>query len=86
MDGESLLTKLDINGVAVSTGCNCSNVNLSVSHVLNAIGLSNDDARCSVRFSLGKNNSYEEIDKAVAIIAKSVEELREFSSTYGMKT
>ena len=85
VDGESLLTKLDINGVAVSTGYNCSNVGVSVSHVLSAIGLNNDDARCSVRFSLGKNNSYEEIDKAIAVIAKSVEELRAISSTYGMK-
>ena len=86
VDGESLLTKLDINGIAVSSGSACSNDYLSVSHVMAAIGLNNDDARCTVRFSLGKNNSYEELDKAVAIITRSVEELREFSSTYGMKT
>jgi len=86
VDGESLLTKLDINGVAVSTGSACASESLAVSHVLSAIGLNNDDARCTIRFSLGKNNSYEEIDKAVGIIAKSVEDLRAFSSTYGMKT
>lgn len=86
VDGESLLTKLDMNGVAVSTGSACSSKNLSVSHVMTAIGLNNDDARCTVRFSMGKNNSYEELDKAIAIIARSVEELRAFSSTYGMKT
>ena len=85
VDGESLLTKLDINGVAVSTGSACNSKILSVSRVLTAIGLNNDDARCTVRFSLGKNNSYEELDKAVSIIAKCVEELRAFSSTYGMK-
>lgn len=86
VDGESLLTKLDINGIAVSTGSACNNANLSVSHVMKAIGLKTDDARCVIRFSFGKNNSYEEIDKAVAVITKSVEELRAFSSTYGMKT
>lgn len=86
VDGESLLTKLDINGVAVSTGSACSSKSLLVSPVLSAIGLNNDDARCTIRFSLGKNNSYEEIDKAVGVIAKSVEDLRAFSSTYGMKT
>ncbi len=86
VDGESLLTKLDMNGVAVSTGSACSIEPLSVSHVMTAIGLKTDDARCVIRFSIGKNNSYEELDKAIAIIAKSVEELREFSSTYGMKT
>ncbi|MBO5954403.1 MAG: cysteine desulfurase [Clostridia bacterium] len=84
VDGESLLTKLDLNGVTVSTGSD-GLTNLPVSQVLSAIGLNNDRARCSVRFSLGKNNSYEELDKAVAIIARSVEELRAFSSTYGMK-
>ena len=51
-----------------------------------AIGLKTDDATCVIRFSIGKNNSYDELDKAIAIIAQSVEELRAFSSTYGMKT
>ncbi len=85
VDGESLLAKLNIKGVAVSTGSACSSDTLTVSHVMTAIGLNNDDARCTIRFSIGKNNSYEDLDKAVAIITKSVEELRAFSSTYGMK-
>ncbi len=85
VDGESLLTKLDMNGIAVSTGCACSSNSLTVSHVMQAIGLANDNAKATIRFSFGKNNSYEEIDKAVSIIAHSVEQLREFSSTYGMK-
>lgn len=85
IDGESLMTKLDMNGVAISTGSACSSETI-VSPVLKAIGMNNDNARCTVRFSLGKNNSYEELDRAIAIIAKSVEELRAFSSTYGMKT
>ena len=85
VDGESLLTKLDLNGIAVSTGSACSSNSLTVSHVMTAIGLTNDNARCTVRFSLGKNNSYEELDKAVSIIAKCATELRAFSSTYGLK-
>lgn len=86
IDGESLLTKLDMNGIAVSTGSLSSINDFSVSYVLSAIGLSNDNAKSTVRFSFGKNNSYEEIDKAISIIARAVEELREISSTYGMKT
>ncbi len=86
VDGESLLTKLDINGVAVATGSACTSNSLSVSHVMTAIGLDNDDARSTVRFSLGKNNSYEELDSAISIIKRSVNELREYSSTYGSKT
>lgn len=85
VDGESLLTKLDLNGIAISVGSACSSKELSVSHVISAIGLKNDDARCTVRFSIGKNNSYEELDKAISIITNSVEELRSYSSTYGMK-
>lgn len=85
VDSESLVAKLDLNGVAVSTGSDCHQNILSVSHVAKALGYNNDDARCVVRFSFGKNNSYEEIDKAIAVVAKSVEELRAFSSTYGMK-
>lgn len=86
VDGESLLTKLDLNGVAVSTGSACSTNSLTVSHVLTAIGLTNDNARSTIRFSLSKNNSYDEIDKAIAIIKRCVDELRAYSSTYGIKT
>ena len=85
VDGESLLTKLDIAGVAVSTGSACTSNSLTVSHVMQAIGLKNDNARSTIRFSLGKNNSYEQLDEAIKIISKSVEELRAYSSTYGMK-
>ena len=81
-----MLTKLDLNGVAVSTGSACTSNSLAVSHVISAIGLSNDDAKSTIRFSLGKNNSYEELDEALSIIKKSVEELRAYSSTYGAKT
>ena len=85
VDDEALLAKLDMEGLAVSTGGACSCGNFEISHVIKAIGLPNDMAKSTVRFSFGKNNSYEEIDKAIAIITRAVEELREYSSTYGMK-
>ncbi len=85
VDGESLMTKLDMAGVAVSMGSACTSNSLTVSHVLTAIGLSNDNARSTIRFSLGKNNSYEELDRAVGIIKRNVEDLRAYSSTYSSK-
>ena len=85
IDGEALLTKLDMAGIAISTGGACSCSNFETSHVVKALGLANDLAKSTVRFSFGKNNSYEEIDKAIAVIVRAVEELREYSSTYGMK-
>lgn len=85
IDGESLLTKLDMNGVAVSTGSACTSNSLSVSHVMEAIGLSNEAAHGTIRISLSKNNSFEELDAAIAIIKRSVDELRAYSSTYGLK-
>ena len=86
VDGVSLLTKLDLKGIAVSTGSACTSNSLAVSHVITALGFSNDEARSTIRFSFGKNNTYEEIDNAIVIIAKAVAELREFSSTYSSKT
>lgn len=85
IDGESLLTKLDMNGVAVSVGSACTSGSISISHVMASIGLSNEDARSTLRFSLGINNSFEELDEAVMIIKKCVNELREYSSTYGLR-
>jgi len=82
VDGDSLMAKLDMQGVAISLGGASST---SVSHVIKALGVPTDNAKATVRFSLGKNNSYEELDKAVSAIAKSVQSLREYSSTYGMK-
>ena len=81
VNAESLMPNLDLNGVAVSSGCEDTNI----SHVLSALGIDNDSASCSIRFSFGKNNSYEEIDKAISIISICVEDLRSYSSTFGMK-
>ena len=85
VDGESLMTKLDMNGIAVSMGSACTSNSLKVSHVISAIGIQADNARSTIRFSFSTSNTFEEIDKAIAIIKQAVDELRAYSSTYSMK-
>ena len=82
IDGSALLMMLDLKGVYISTGSACMANALDTSHVIRAIGLSEDMAKGTVRFSFSKNNEPEEIDKAIAIIKESVSKLRAFSPTY----
>jgi cysteine desulfurase len=77
--GEALVIALDLQGIACSTGAACSSGAVEPSHVLTAIGLSHDEARSSLRFSLGRTTTAEEIDEAVAIIPRVVERLRALS-------
>jgi len=77
--GEALVIGLDLQGIACSTGAACSSGAVEPSHVLMAIGLSHDEARSSLRFSLGRPTTTEEIDEAVAIIPRVVERLRALS-------
>lgn len=77
--GESLLMALDLQGIACSTGAACSSGSTEPSHVLLAAGLSHDDARSSLRFSLGRASMAEEIDFAIATIPSVVERLRAIS-------
>ncbi len=77
--GEALVIALDLQGIACSTGAACSSGAVEPSHVLTAIGLSHDEARSSLRFSLGRLTTAEEIDEAVAIIPRVVERLRALS-------
>ncbi len=77
--GEALLIALDLQGIACSTGAACSSGAVGPSHVLLAIGLSPDEARSSLRFSLGRNTTAEEIDQAIAIIPQALERLRALS-------
>src|SRR5580704_581011 len=66
--GEALVIALDLQGVACSTGAACSSGAVEPSHVLLAIGQSPDEARSSLRFSLGRATNAAEIDRAIAII------------------
>lgn len=80
VEGEALSTLLDLSGIAVSTGSACSaGTSHNQSHVLKAIGLSNEDAQGTIRFSFGVNNTKAEIDIVVEELKKDVEKLRELS-------
>jgi cysteine desulfurase len=77
--GEALVIALDLQGIACSTGAACSSGAVGPSHVLMAIGLSPDEARSSLRFSLGRTTTSEEIDQIIALIPRAVERLRALS-------
>jgi cysteine desulfurase len=77
VDGESLLISLDLKGIAVSTGSACASGSLEPSHVLQAFGLSREEVRGSLRFSLGAYTTREEIDYAVSVLAETITRLRE---------
>jgi len=82
IDGEAMVIALDLKGLAVSTGAACSSGAIEPSHVLLAMGLRNDQARASIRFSLGKQTVDEDIDLALALVPETVARLREISPTY----
>lgn len=76
VNGESLLLQLDQSGVAVSHGSACSSGSLEPSRVLLAMGFPLDRVRSSLRFSIGKTTTKEEIERAIEIIVKVVSRLR----------
>jgi cysteine desulfurase len=79
VDGEAMVIALDLRGFAVSTGAACSSGALTPSHVLTAIGLDADRARASMRFSLGRGNTVEQVDALVEAVCGSVAHLRRIS-------
>jgi len=82
LEGEALVIALDLKGLAVSTGAACSSGAIEPSHVLTAMGLPPERARGSIRFSLGKQNTSEEVDFALGLIPSTVARLRELSPVY----
>ena len=82
IEGEALVIALDLKGLACSTGAACSSGAVEPSHVLTAIGLTADEARASLRFSLGRHTTPEQIDVALQVIPAAVAQLRELSPTY----
>jgi cysteine desulfurase len=82
IEGEALVIALDLKGLAVSTGAACSSGAIEPSHVLTAMGLSPDRARASMRFSLGKQNTPEEVEFATALVPETTARLRELSPVY----
>jgi len=79
IEGESLLLQLDMNGVSASTGSACSSDSLEASHVLLAIGMKPQEAHGSLRLTLGKYSTNEDVDYVLEVVPKSVERLREIS-------
>lgn len=77
-ENEVLLMRLDQEGICASAGSACSAGALEPSHVLKSIGLKDDEAKCSVRFTLGETTNEDEINIAADIIKKNVEKIRTF--------
>jgi cysteine desulfurase len=84
IEGEALVIALDLKGLAVSTGAACSSGAIEPSHVLIAMGLSRERAKASIRFSLGKQNTTEDVDFALGLVAGTVSRLREISPVYNV--
>lgn len=82
IEGEALVIALDLKGLSVSTGAACSSGAIEPSHVLTAMGLPSDRARASLRFSLGKQNTADDVDFAINLVPASVQRLRELSPLY----
>jgi cysteine desulfurase len=82
IEGEALIIALDLKGMACSTGAACSSGAIEPSHVLTAIGLPADEARASIRFSLGRHTTAAEIEAALEIVPAAVAQLRQLSPTY----
>jgi cysteine desulfurase len=79
VDGEAMVIALDLRGFAVSTGSACSSGAVTPSHVLKAIGLSDERARSSIRFSLGASNTVEQVEELAGAVEASVAHLRRIS-------
>ncbi len=82
VEGEAMMMR--IKDVAVSSGSACTSASLEPSHVLKAIGVSEDLAHSSIRFSVGRFNTPEEMDRAAERIVAAVGKLRELSPLYDM--
>jgi len=76
IEGEALVIALDLRGFAVSSGAACSSGAVEPSHVLLAIGLAAEQARSSIRFSLGRENTAGQVDALIEAVAESVAHLR----------
>ena len=79
IEGEAMVIALDLRGFAVSSGAACSSGSVEPSHVLTAIGLSREDARSSVRFSLGRQNDTAQVDALIEAVVASAAHLRRLS-------
>lgn len=79
VEGETLLLSLDMLGIAASAGSACTTGNTEPSHVLKAMGLSDERCRSAMRLTVGRSNTVEQIDVAVSRLAESVQRARAFA-------
>jgi cysteine desulfurase len=82
IDSEPLLIALDLKGFAVSSGSACSSGAAEPSHVLGAIGLTREQARSSIRISLGRSNTAAQVDALIEALCESVAHLRKLAPAY----
>ena len=86
IEGEAMLMLLNSQGVAVTSGSACTSRALKASHVLLAMGLSHELAQGSILFSLGLNNTPEEVDYTLEVMPSIVDRLRQMSPLYAKFT
>ncbi len=82
IEGEAMVIALDLRGFAVSSGAACSSGAVEPSHVLTGIGLTRDQAKASIRFSLGLGNTVEQVDALIGAVAAAAAHLRRLSPVY----
>jgi cysteine desulfurase len=84
IEGEAMVIALDLKGFAVSSGSACSSGAVEPSHVLTAMGLSRNEAKSAIRFSLGASNTEEQVDALIEAVVQTSAHLRRLSPEYGV--